>query len=109
MKKILLIALVILITFSCAASAETMVWQTIRFNNGQKITVIFEYPEPMELGDEISFYCEFEGCRKEQFNYCWQYSGNGVWWTNFGSKARLNTTYSPMLAGKYIRLEVERK
>lgn len=111
-KFIACILCVIIIIFSLTmqlASAETMVWQTIQLSRLEKITVFYEYPEDMQLGDEISFYCKFDGCYESDFNYTWQYSYNGIWWTNFGSKSRLNTTYCNMLAGCYVRLEVERK
>ena len=112
MKRIAQIIVILLTVLICVASlarAETMVWQTIQLSRAEKITVIYEYPENMQLGDEISFYCEFEGCCEEDFNYTWQYSYNKIWWTNFGSQPRLDTTYCNMLAGKYVKLEVERK
>ena len=91
------------------ACAETAVIQTIKVGYDKYIKVIYECPENMELGDDISFYCEFIGCQKDDFNYTWQYSHDGTYWTNFGSHPRKNTTYSAMLAGKYIRLVVEEK
>lgn len=111
-KFIVCILCIIIIVCSLTfkfANAEKMVWQTIQLSRLEKITVIYEYPEDMKLGDEISFYCEFEGCYEEDFNYTWQYSYNKIWWTNFGSKSRLDTVYCNMLAGNYVRLEVERK
>ena len=110
MFKRFMAVLVLCVLISCnVANAETIVWQTIQLSRLEKITVMYEYPEDMQLGDEISFYCEFDGCYEEDFNYTWQYSYNGIWWTNFGSKSRLDTTYCNMLAGKYVRLVVERK
>lgn len=117
--KVIACMMLICMTFTSVAIAETveqepvaeqktMVWQTIKFYNGEKITVIFEYPDPMNLGDEISFYCEYYNCEEDDFKYTWQYSADCMWWTNFGSHSRLDTTYCDMLAGKYIRLEVER-
>lgn len=85
----------------------TDLWQTIHPDKDATITVWFEHPDPMELGDDISFYCTFEGCHRDNFNYTWQYSGDGTYWTNFGSKPRKNTTYSDMLAGQQIRLVVK--
>lgn len=86
----------------------TELWQTIHPDKDATITVWFEHPDPMEWGDDISFYCTFEGCHRDNFTYTWQYS-NSTYWTNFGSKPRKNTTYSDMLAGQHIRLEVEWK
>ena len=80
-------------------------WQTIHMSKEATITVWFERPDPMELGDDISFYSTFEGCYRENFTYDWQYSSDGVYWTSFGSSARKNTTYSAMLAGQQVRLE----
>ena len=111
-KVIVCIVMILIIICSLAnklANAETMVWQTIQLSRLEKITVIYEYPEDMHLGDEISFYCKFDGCYESDFNYTWQYSYNGIWWTNFGSKSRLDTIYCNMLAGNYVKLEVERK
>lgn len=106
----IILAAIIMYSFQInIANAETMVWQTIQLSRLEKITVIYEYPEDMKLGDEISFYCKFDGCYESDFNYTWQYSHNGIWWTNFGSKSRLDTIYCNMLAGNYVRLEVERK
>lgn len=108
-KKFVVVILVCTLLWCNVAYAETMVWQTIQLSRVEKITVIYEYPEDMQLGDDISFYCKFDGCYEEDFNYTWQYSYNGIWWTNFGSKSRLDTTYCDMLAGKYVKLEVARK
>lgn len=111
-KFIVYIICVLIIIFSLAirlANAETMVWQTIQLSRVEQITVIYEYPSNMELGDEISFYCKFKECSEEDFNYTWQYSGDGKYWTNFGSKSRLDTIYCNMLAGCYVRLVVGRK
>lgn len=110
MFKRFIAVLVLCVLIGCnIANAETMVWQTIQLSRLEKITVMYEYPEDMQLGDEISFYCEFQGCYEEDFEYTWQYSYNGIYWTNFGSKSRLDTTYCNMLAGCYVKLEVERK
>lgn len=110
MLKRCLVAMILFVMISCnIAHAETMVWQTIQLSRVEQITVIHEYPADMNVGDEISFYCKFKGCSEEDFNYTWQYSGDGKYWTNFGSKSRQDTFYSAMLAGKYVRLVVERK
>lgn len=86
----------------------TELWQTIYPDKDATITVWFEHADPMEIGDDISFYCTFEGCHRDNFTYTWQY-GDGTYWTSFGSKPRKNTTYSDMLAGQQIRLVVEWK
>ena len=106
MKRVIAALLLVILVCSNIACAETMVWQTINVGYNQYIKVIYEYPENMELGDEISFYCEFQGCSEDDFNYTWQYSGTGKYWTNFGNGPRKDTEYSAMLAGKYIRLVV---
>ena len=91
--KVIACMMLICMTFTSVAIAETveqepvaeqktMVWQTIKFYNGEKITVIFEYPDPMNLGDEISFYCEYYNCEEDDFKYTWQYSADCMWWTN---------------------------
>ena len=74
MKKVIAVVLLVVLMCPNLAFAETMTWQVIRVGYGQYIKVIYEYPENMEVGDEISFYCEFQDCYENDFNYTWQYS-----------------------------------
>lgn len=122
----LLIILVTMMTFFCIiqiAGAEeqevnlpgldtrptvTEAWQTIQPSKEATITVYWEHPDPLEVGDSISFYCSFEGCNRDEFTYDWQYGGAGRW-TSFGSMPRKNATYSSMLAGQQVRLVVSWK
>lgn len=92
------------------ACAEALLWQTITPYRGATIHVYCVQPEEPKFGDEIVFYCEFEGCGKEEFTYDWQYSDDGVYWTSFGSgRARRCFPLSETTAGKQVRLVVKER
>ncbi len=101
----------ILMGMLARAEEEPLLWMTITPYKGAKIRVYYLQPpgEP-RWGDEVTFYCEFDGCDKDEFTYDWQYSKDGVYWTSFGSgRPRRCFQLSEATAGAQVRLIVEEK
>lgn len=96
--------------WAALAGGEPLLWERISPRKGAEISVYYLAPDRPDLGEEVTFYCEFSGCKAQEFTYDWQYSGDGEHWTSFGSgRPRRRFALSETTAGKYVRLLVGEK